>query len=99
MASFSLLELSGGLFGGLAPCTRQHALKTAADDGFGIAHDARDQFGAARDVVDQALHLSGRPDALISVTGGIHHLAACAGDELADVLEFSAFLLHRDDLG
>jgi hypothetical protein len=28
------------------------------NDGLGVAHDARYQFGAGRDVVDQALHLA-----------------------------------------
>ena len=69
------------------------------DDGFRIAHDARHQFGAGRNVVDQALDLAGRPDAFIGIAGRVDHLAAGAGDEFAHVLEFCAFLLHRDHLG
>ncbi len=69
------------------------------NDGLGLAHDAGDQLAAARDVVDQALHLAGRPDAFVRIAGGVDHLAAGACDEFADVLELGAFLLHGDDLG
>ena len=55
------------------------------DDGFRVAHDARHQFGAGRNVVDQPLHLACRPDAFIGIAGGVDHLAAGAGDELANV--------------
>src|SRR5262249_31890221 len=65
----------------------------------GLADDARDQFGAGGDVVDQALHLAGRPDAFVGIARGVDHLAAGARDEIAYVLEPGAFLFHRDDLG
>ena len=38
-----------------------------ADDGLGLAHDALHQLGAGGDVVDQALHLAGRPDAVVGI--------------------------------
>ena len=64
MDSLFLWELRRGrLFGGLTLRARHHALEAALDDGFRIAHDARHQFGAGRNVVDQALDLAGRPDA------------------------------------
>src|SRR5712671_1526927 len=66
------------LLSGLTRRARQHGFEPAADDGFGIAHDARHQFGTRRDVVDQALHLAGRPDALVGIAGGVDHLAARA---------------------
>src|SRR5690348_8865442 len=69
----------------------QHALKPFAHDRFGVADDAGDELGAGGDVVDQPLHLARRPDALIGIACGIDHLAAGAGDELADVLELGAF--------
>src|SRR5690242_12953584 len=46
----------------LAFRTGQHALKPATDDGFGLAHNARDELGAGRDVVDESLNRRGRPD-------------------------------------
>src|SRR6185312_15203002 len=87
------------LFRRLALACRQHRLKALAHDRFRLADDARDELGAARDVMDEPLHLPGRPDAFISIAGRIDHLAAGSRDELADVLEPGAFLLHRDHLG
>src|SRR5207249_1376400 len=81
------------------PPARQHGFEPAANDRFGVAHDARHQFGAGRNIVDQALDLAGRPDAFIGISRRVDHLAAGAGDEFAHVLEFRAFPLHRDDLG
>jgi len=80
--------------------TKSQALAADAvqDDVLGLAHDARDQLGAGRDVVDQPLDLAGRPDAVLPVAGGVDLFAARAGNELANVLELRAFLLHRDDL-
>src|ERR1700761_4517469 len=57
----------------LALSARQHRLEAFAHDGFGVAHDARDQLGAGRDVVDQALHLAGRPDAVVVIPGAVDH--------------------------
>src|SRR4051812_40291587 len=71
------------LFRCFAPAAGHHALKPALDDGFGIPYDARHQFGASRDVVDQSLHLARRPDAFVGIAGGVYHLAACAGHEIA----------------
>src|ERR1700736_417149 len=93
------LVLRSSLFSGLTLSAGHHAFEPAADDGFGVTHDARYQLGAGWDIMNKSLHLSGRPDALVGVTGRIDHLAAGAGDEFAHVLEFRAFLLHRDHLG
>ncbi len=85
--------------GGLAMAAGHHACEPALDDGFGVVHDAPHQFGAGRDVVDQSLHLAGRPDAFIGIAGRIDHFAPRAGDEFADILELGAGLLHLDHLG
>ena len=60
-------ELVLVLFRGLLAAARHHAVEPALDDGFGVADDARHQFGAGRDVVDQSLHLARRPDAFIVI--------------------------------
>jgi hypothetical protein len=46
------------LFGGFAPVAGPHGFEPAVDDRFRLAHDARDEFGAAWDVVNQSLQLS-----------------------------------------
>src|SRR5258707_6749488 len=100
MKSFPLARVTrSGSFRSLAARAGHHAFEPASDDGFRITHDARHQLRAGWDVVDQSLHLACGPDAFIGVAGGIDHLAAGAGHEIADLFEGRAFLLHGDDLG
>src|SRR5882724_247293 len=99
MKSFSVGREGGSrLFGGLATGAEQHAFEPASNDGFGLAHDARDEFGAARNVVNQSLHLACGPDTFVGVAGCIDHLAARAGYEIADLFEGRAAFFERDDL-
>src|SRR3569832_1080179 len=76
-----------------------HTFQPALNSGFRLANDARDEFGASRNVVDQTLDLAGGPDSVVGIAGRVDYLAAGAGDEFADLLEGRAFLFHRDDLG
>src|SRR6202000_3308407 len=80
----TLQKRGAGLFRGLTLAARHHGLEAVAHDRFSLADDARDESRAGGDVVDQALHLAGRPDAFIGIAGGVDHLAARAGDEIAD---------------
>jgi len=70
-----------------------------ADDLLRFAHDAVDELGAGRDVVDEALHHARRPDAVVLVALLEHHASARAGDEMRNVVDrCAAFLLDRHDL-
>src|ERR1700680_3705482 len=99
MRSFLVMVTPSRLFGGLTAVAGYHAFEPALDDGFRLPHDTRHQFGAARDVVDQSLHLSCGPDAFIGIAVRVDHFAAGAGDEIANLLEGCAFLLHGDYFG
>ena len=87
------------LFGGLTSVAGDHAFEPVPDDGFRIAHDAGNQFRAARDIMDQSLNLSRGPDAFVGIAGRVNHFAACAGHEIANLLEGRALLLHGDHFG
>src|ERR1700732_161364 len=99
MRSFLVMVTPSRLFGGLTAVAGYHAFEPALDDGFRPPHDTRHQFGAARDVVDQSLHLSCGPDAFIGIAVRVDHFAAGAGDEIANLLEGCAFLFHGDYFG
>src|SRR5258707_3359748 len=99
MKSFPLARVTrSGSFRRLTARAGHHAFEPASDDRFRLVHDARHQLLAGWDVVDQSLHLACGPDAFVGVAGGIDHLAAGAGHEIADLFEGRAFLLHGDDL-
>src|SRR5579872_2381119 len=85
-------------FRGLAAMAREHSLEPAANDRFRFADDPGDKLGAARNIVDQALNLPRRPDAVVGIARGIDHFAAGAGDQIADLLEGRAFFFHRHHL-
>src|SRR5689334_13897237 len=70
----------------------------AADHLLGLADDALDQLPAGRDVLDEAHHRAGRPDAVLEVASLVDHLAARAGDDGADLLDGLALVLHLDRL-
>ena len=67
-----------------------HAGQAAADQLLGLAHDARDQVPARRDVIDQPHHGADRPDARVEVAVVEHLAPAHPGHQILDVLELTA---------
>src|SRR5262245_18120376 len=75
----------------------EHAFKPRTDDGFGIGDDALDEFFHRRDVLDQALHHAGAPDAVVEFAALQAFKAAHAFDQGGDVGEGVAFAFQLQD--
>src|ERR1700682_5044109 len=68
----------------------EHVAQPTGDQVFGLTDHSRHQFRDGRDVVDQAHRGADRPDAGIDVTELEDLAATHAGDEVFDVLEWTA---------
>ena len=81
------------LFGGFGADHAGHAVEARGNDGFGFRHHARHQFLASRDVMDEALHHAGRPDAVVRIAFFIDNLATGTSNQMTDVVNCCSTLL------